>query len=128
MKEILYSDLDIKFLAHPMTGNVKTLSGKDVIKQSIKNLILTDQYDRFYSSNLYVNLNHSLFELMSEIEVISLKSRIEDIIRNHEPRATLIDVKVESRLDLNEIRISVYFQPQNAFSSEVVDIFLEKVR
>ena len=41
-----YSDLDLDFIAHPTTGDVVKKTGVDAIKRSVRNLILTNFYDR----------------------------------------------------------------------------------
>ena len=41
-----YKDLDINFLAHPITGDVTTKTDSDAVKRAVKNIVLTNYYER----------------------------------------------------------------------------------
>ena len=41
-----YRDLDLLFKAHPITGDVTTRSDVEAVKRSVKNIILTNNYER----------------------------------------------------------------------------------
>lgn len=128
MKEELYSDIDLRFLAHPMTGNVRKLTNIDSIKQSIKNIVMTNQYEKIYDSNLYTNVSYSLFELVSDSDVIILRNKIEAVLNIYDRRVDLIDIKTRNNLEHNELFLDIIFRPQNSLENEVISIFLERVR
>ena len=44
-KEV-YADLDMNFTPHPITGDLTIKKDTDAIKQSIKNIMLTNYYER----------------------------------------------------------------------------------
>lgn len=47
----LYSDFDFNFVAHPTTGNLKVLTGADAVKQSVKNIVMTQFNEIFHIPN-----------------------------------------------------------------------------
>ena len=42
LKEPVFKDIPLSFTAHPVTGNVKALTNRDAVKQSVKNIVLTN--------------------------------------------------------------------------------------
>ena len=57
-----YSDLDLDFLAHPTTGDVVKKTGLDAIKRSVRNLILTNYYDKPFRPGIGSNAQKILFD------------------------------------------------------------------
>ena len=48
LKNVVYSDLDIDFKVHPITGKLKVLKNAEAVKRALKNLILTKKFERPY--------------------------------------------------------------------------------
>ena len=67
LKQPVFKDIPLSFTAHPVTGNVKALTNRDAVKQSVKNIVLTNFYERPYSPNLGGNILSQLFENMDSI-------------------------------------------------------------
>ena len=57
-----------------------------------------------------------------------MKQAIINVIENYEPRANIIDILVEDRIDLNAIAITVAFEVINDPDAVVLDVILERVR
>ena len=57
-----------------------------------------------------------------------MKQAIINVIENYEPRANIIDILVEDRIDLNAIAITVAFEIVNDPDAVVLDVILERVR
>ena len=55
-----------------------------------------------------------------------MKQAIINVIENYEPRANIIDILVEDRIDLNAIAITVAFEVINDPDAVVLDVILEK--
>lgn len=129
-KEIIYSDVDISFRAHPLTGNILMKKNKDAIAQSLKNLVLLNKYEDLFDPSIYTDVSASLFELdVEETELLFIRSRIENTILNYEPRATLLDIRYFTSSNTpNAFTLSILYMPQNGVEPETVDIFLERVR
>jgi len=49
-------------------------------------------------------------------------------IKNFEPRAVLLDVRVEERLEQNGVIITIVFRAENKTTPETVNFFVERVR
>ncbi len=130
IKNVVYKDFDLLFDVHPVTRKLNTLTNNRAISRALKTLVLTDKGERPYQPFLGGNIRSRLFDLASnglQIEA-DIKQDIEDVIRNYEPRAELIDVLVDSNIDGNAINVSIKFRAVNQTDPEVVSFFLEKVR
>lgn len=130
INEVVFADLDLRFQAHPVTGDVTMLKNVDAIKRSVKNLVLTNRYDKPYRPSIYGGVLESLFENFDPILVMQLRDLIKTVLQ-YEPRATniLVDVEeISNNIDKNGINISVTFTPVNSSFNVTVDIFLERVR
>ena len=130
IKNVVYKDFDLLFDVHPVTRKLITLTNNRSISRALKTLVLTDKGERPYQPFLGGNIRSRLFDLASnglQIEA-DIKQDIEDVIRNYEPRAELIDVLVDSNIDGNAINVSIKFRAVNQTDPEVVSFFLEKVR
>ena len=130
IRNVVYRDVDLLFDKHPVTRKINTLTNNAAIARALKTLVLTDKGERPYQPFLGGNIRSRLFDLASngsEIEV-DIRTDIEDVIREYEPRAELIDVFVVENIDRNAIEVSIKFRAVNQTDPEVVSFFLTRVR
>lgn len=127
-KKEIYSDVDLGFFAHPITGNVSRKVNRDAVKQSVKSLILTDYYDRPFKPNIGCGIRYYLFELFTPAVKQQMESAIRETIANHEPRADIVSVMVEEKQDMHALVVSVAFMILNDPNPVVLDVILERVR
>lgn len=123
-----FTDLDLDFTAHPVTGDIAKKKGSAAVINSIKNLLLTSFYERPFQPRIGSNLNRLLFEQMDQLVAIELKSEIELVVRNYEPRATIISVDVVPDYDEQRYDVTVEFFLVNRADPIQVNLFLERVR
>jgi len=126
--DTIFSDLDLAFIAHPVTGNVTRKTNRDAVRQSVKSLILTDYYDRPFKSDIGCSIRYYLFENFTPMIKQSMERAVREVIANYEPRANVIEVLVEDRTDLNALTISIAFTVKNDPSPVILDVILERVR
>lgn len=109
-------------------GDLYVLTDADAVKSSIKALILTDPYERFFRPNLGGGIRRSLFENISPNTEEIIKTQIEYTIRNYEPRARLIEVYVNAVPDENKYAATIVFSVINSMVQERLDVILYRVR
>ena len=59
----VYSDLNLLFTAHPITKDVTRLLDADAVKRSVKNIVLTNYYERPFKPAFGGGIRNLLFEL-----------------------------------------------------------------
>ena len=123
-----FSDLDLNFTAHPVTGDINIRYDADAIKASVKNLVLTQNYERPFHSEIGSPMHSLLFDLATPLLTVTLQHVITDLITNHEPRVNLTMVQVDVSPDNNSVYVSIYFTILNTQSPITLDIILERTR
>jgi len=124
----VFSDLDLGFIAHPVTKQLSRKKNREAVRQSVKSLILTDFYERPFKSGIGCGIRQFLFELFTPAVKQQMQNAISETIRNYEPRAQIIDILVEERPDLNALTVSLAFYIVNDPDPVVLDVILERIR
>ena len=124
-----YKDLDLFFSRKNGTNDIEKITDVEAVKRSIRNLVLTNFYEKPFHPEIGSGIRDMLFENMTPITAVVLARKVEDVIENFEPRARLIGVRALPNLDRNEYEVTIEFFVVNA-PTELVDmtIFLEVLR
>lgn len=128
MKELIYKDIDLTFDINPLTGDVSKKTGVDAIKQSLKNLVLYNIFEKPYSPQFDIGIRNLLFENKGKGFESYLKSRVRTLIEAYEPRVYLNDVMVKAGVDADTVMISVYYTPKETQTKDTLELFLGKYR
>ncbi len=123
-----FSDLDFNFMANPVSGDVARKFDENSIKQSVKNLVLTQNYERPFHPEIGSPIRGLLFEPATPMLSIMIKQAIIDTITNFEPRVKLIDVIVTLAPDNNELYVSIEFAIVNTTTPLSLNLVLERTR
>ena len=123
-----YSDIPTNFDVHPVKEDLVLLTNEQAVKRSIRNLLLTDPYERFFNLNLGAGIRQTLFENMSRDTEYVLKEKITETINNYEPRASLYSVNVKALPDENAYFASLVFYITNNTAPITLDLILRRVR
>ena len=75
-----YKDLDLLFTAHPITGDVATKSDSDAVRRAVRNIVMTNYYERPFKPSLGGNIRGLLFELDTDRKVRRAKKHIAEAI------------------------------------------------
>jgi phage baseplate assembly protein W len=124
----IFRDLDLAFAAHPNTKDVVRKRDGDAIKQSVRNLILTNYFERPFHSEIGSPVRSLLFELATPMTVHSMKRGIIDVIENFEPRVRLDDVIIIMNEDDNSCNITIQYTVIGLQTTQQLDITLERTR
>lgn len=128
-----YSDIDLDFIPHPTTRDVVKKTGIDAIKRSVRNLVLTNFYDRKFQSYIGSNAQALLFENINPLTAAFLKDAIEEVIVKFEPRIRLLEDETRGILvtvdpDNNAYSVRISFIIVNRGEPASIDLFLERIR
>jgi phage baseplate assembly protein W len=123
-----YSDLDLDFLMHPTTKDVVRKTGSEAIKRSVRNLVLTNFYEKPFRPGIGSNVLKLLFENMSPLISNFIRDAVFEVVRNYEPRVELLDVQVVPEYDNNGYTVRLDFVVLNKNEPLTTTIFLERIR
>ena len=124
----IFSDLDLNFTAHPVSGDITRRFDEDAIKQSVKNLLLTRNYERPFHSEIGSPVRQLLFDLPGPMFNIMLQRAVIDVINNFEPRVEVLDVRINDSIDTNAVYITLEFKIVNTERPITLDLALERTR
>tara|TARA_B100000427_G_scaffold257147_1_gene220901 strand:- start:113 stop:562 length:450 start_codon:yes stop_codon:yes gene_type:complete len=124
-----YKDLDLFFGRKQGSADISTITDVEAVKRSVRNLVLTNFYEKPFHPEIGSGIRDILFENMTPVTSVVLAKKVEDVIENFEPRARLIGVRALPNLDRNEYEVTIEFFVVNT-PTELVDmtIFLEVLR
>ena len=123
-----WSDLDLDFTKHPVTKDVTRKTDVEAVKRSVRNLILTNRYDRPFHPEIDGGVTRHLFGLATAHTKHNIKLAIENCLENFESRVIVDDVKVGGNLDNNGFNVTILFRVINSPEPIEIALFLERVR
>ena len=123
-----FSDVDISFLANPASRDIAKKYDEYAIKQSIKNLVMTNHYERPFHPEIGSQVTGLLFEPYTPMLESMIQRAIIQTIENYEPRAKLISVDVNMKPDDNDVEVSIAFRIINTQAPVTVDLTLQRTR
>lgn len=123
-----YKDLDLSFTPHPIKKDVNIFVDDTAIINSIKNLLLTNHYERPFNPDLGSNVRKLLFENIDAVTAIMLEREITQTIANFEPRVSVIGTTVIPDYTNNGFNIQLYFNIINRTEPITINFFLERAR
>ena len=123
-----YVDLDLDFTRHPVTNDVVKITDVEAVKRSVKNLINTQFYERPFHPELGCGVRDMLFENYTPMTGIFMRRKIEEVLRNYEPRANLSSIQVNEQMDRNAIDVVVNFYVLNLPNPVSVTTTLQRIR
>lgn len=126
--QIFYSDIDTNLTVNPISEDVGRITNENAIRRSIRNLLLTDFYERPFKPDIGSSIRKLLFELISPVTVELLQKSISDVITNYEPRANLIDVICTPYEDSNGIDVTIVFSIINREEPITMQLSLDRIR
>lgn len=123
-----WSDLDLSLILHPIRKDIVPLKDDNAIRNAVKNLLLTNFYERPFNHNIGANLRALLFEPADAITRMAIKDNIERTLTQHEPRIKILDIQVKDLSDQNAYNILVKFLIKEFDKQEDVEIVLRRIR
>lgn len=102
-----YSDINLDFHPHPVSGDLVPLTNAEAVKRSVRNILFTGKNERLFNPEFGANLRQLLFEPITPASELQIKLYITNAIRFFEPRINIIELRVKASVD--EYQYNVYF-------------------
>lgn len=122
-----YSDIDCTFLAKP-SGDIYKKTDVAAVRQSVKNLLLTNTGEVPFLPYFGGGLNRFLFTLSTEITERDIAKRVTETIQSYEPRADIKTISVTIEPDYNAIDVKVVFSVLNYPQPVSVSVTIARTR
>jgi phage baseplate assembly protein W len=123
-----FRDLDLNFQIHPIRKDINVHKNEFAIINSIKNLVLTNHYEKPFQPEIGSNIRRLLFENVDAFMAAQIQREIEETINNFEPRAQVSRVTAVASPDENRYNVELEFFVINSANPITINFFLERVR
>jgi phage baseplate assembly protein W len=123
-----YSDIDFNFTRTPGRNDIALSYDEMAVIRSVRNLLLTRNYERPFQPSLGSRVNQMLFEPIDFLTSQSLRSEIESVITNYEPRAKIDSILVTADPDNNLYNVTLQFFIGNNVEPTAINLILERTR
>ena len=124
----IYKDLDLDFGRNTVTNDVNKLTDVESVKRSVRNLINTNHFERPFHPEIGGNIRALLFELMTPLTALNLQRKVEEVLKNFEPRANVTQILADPDIEKNGYRLEIKFYVIGIQNPIVVETFLERLR
>ena len=122
-----YTDIDLNLNPHPSSGDLVLKKDNDAVKRSLRNIMLTNNYERPFKPNFGANLRGLLFELADDVTKFEIRRQIEDAIMSFEPRVRITTILLDST-GFNNLHVTVNYGIVGVEEPQEVQVILERVR
>jgi len=123
-----WADLDLDFAKHPVTKDIVRKTDVEAVKRAVRNIILTNRYDKPFHPEIDGGVTRHLFGLSTAHTKHDIALAIQSCLKNYEPRVIVDNVSVTGDLDKNGFNASIFFRVINSPEPIVIGIFLERTR
>lgn len=128
-RQRVYVDIDQSFEPHPNSGDVTRKIDLNAVKQSVRNILLTNKGEKLFDPNFGCNLRGYLFENYTLGLAATIRAAIRYNLSNYEPRISLDNIEVSDDSDNNALMVTVeYTIASPARSQDTVSIVLQRLR
>ena len=124
-----FKDIDLSFMPHPVSGDIRVLSNEEAIKRAVRNLVQTIDGERPFQSNLGTDVTRSLFDFVDYGTASVITQQIFDVLRGFEGRIANTVVRVDPKPDQNTFEVFVSYDiVGQSFPTQAFDFMLESSR
>tara|TARA_B100001029_G_C14962235_1_gene395142 strand:- start:209 stop:598 length:390 start_codon:yes stop_codon:yes gene_type:complete len=109
IKSKSFRDFSLTFEKNAVTNDVLSLKNEAAIKESVKNIILYNFYEKPFDPKFGGNIIGLLFQNASPSIQTELQDRIADTINIYEPRVVHLETKVKWTEDRNNLDVSIRY-------------------
>jgi len=124
----LYSDFHKDLTLNPVSNDLARKRNEEAVKESIKNLILTNKGERKFQPYLGSDVQNYLFENITPDIILVIEENIKSLISQYEPRANVIEVVAQAAADDNYVDITIVFNVINSETPVTFTTTLSRIR
>ena len=123
-----YSDIDLNFIEHPLTGDISKKYDAVAIGQALKNIIQYRLFEKPFDPDLHTSIRDLLFEPFSPRVSILIEKYTVEIIEKYEKRIQVLKTEVIASPTDQSYTLKLTYRPLNSAEPVTVDLYLTRVR
>lgn len=123
-----YTDVRKDLFPNLVNADVSRRIDEESVKESVKNLVLTETGERLFQPNVGCDLKRLLFENFTPQTKLSMESSIRTTIEQYEPRCQLLSVDAIPSENENSVYITIIFSIINIQEPVELVLTLERTR
>jgi phage baseplate assembly protein W len=127
-QDVLYADLRMDMLLNPVNSDVSRSTDEEAIRNSLRNILLTNKGERLFNPGFGGNIRELLFDNIALGSKEIIEANVESVIKNYEPRIILIKTEISLSPDLNSATITVTFMMINKQEPITLSVILDRAR
>lgn len=124
----LFADLNMSLAVHPNKKDIIPLTDLAAIKQSVRNLVLTNKGEKVFRSDIGCNITDLLFDNYNNVMALRMKSAIKRTLNKFEPRIENITVQITPTPDYNAVAATIGFKLNNQNREFDLEFALNRTR
>tara|TARA_Y200000002_G_scaffold336624_1_gene304878 strand:+ start:2229 stop:2648 length:420 start_codon:yes stop_codon:yes gene_type:complete len=121
-----FKDVGMSFLLNVFTKDAAVVKNENAIKQSIKNLVLTQKGEKLFQPEIGSGVYELLFEPMDPFTADSIRDEIINTLGQYEPRISILEVDVEPNEATNTFDVTVEYRIVGQPIVETVNFILQR--
>ena len=122
-----YTDIDLNITPHPSSGDLVLKQDKEAVKRSVRNIMLTNNYERPFKPNFGANLRGLLFELADDMTKFEIRKQIIEALEMLEPRVTIDEIYLQQTRN-NEMHVNMHYGVVGVREPQTLEVILQRVR
>ena len=122
-----YTDIDLNLTAHPNSKDLTLKQDVESVKRSLRNIMLTNKYERPFKPNFGANLRGLLFELADDITKYEMRNQIIEAIQDYEPRVKIDEIYLNQDR-ANRMYVNIHFGVRGVREPQEIEVILQRVR
>lgn len=126
-RQRVYKDIDLSFAKRP-DNDIYKKTDAAAVKQSVKNILLTNYAERPFMPNFGANLYSFLFDLDTEFDDDLMEESIVQAINDYEPRAEVLNVDINLNGEYHEVIATVTFKVISTNDIVTIELDLTRLR
>ena len=128
-KKDLYSDLNLQFTPHPITGDVTRKTDTDAVRRSVRNIVMTNYYERPFKPGFGGNLIGLLFNLDTDRGLEKVSEKLTKTIETFEPRVQNVTIRVNNEgMNTNTLELTIFYNIINGSRNQELSLTVSRAR
>jgi phage baseplate assembly protein W len=123
-----WADLDLTLRLHPIRKDIIPLRDDLAIRNAVRNLILTNFFERPFKPRSGANLLSLLFEPNDVFTRSAIKNAITEVLTRSEPRVQLLKTEIQTTSNENQYNVSITYRIKEFNRIDTAVVVLERLR